>query len=67
MRTGALEIVKEVFDPNEVLELIKGIFVPQAEAQNVTFTCGTGTAGPDGGISSYKKIPKLIGDCRRVK
>ena len=28
MRTGALEIVNEVFDPNEVLELIQGIFAP---------------------------------------
>ena len=32
IKDGAFSLVKEVFDPNELLSFIKDIFEPQAEA-----------------------------------
>lgn len=39
--TSALQIVKEAFDPNTVIETISSIFKAQAKKKGITLTCVT--------------------------
>ena len=47
--------MQEVFDPNEVFELVCNIFSPQAESKAVKISW-----------VPLKKLPRLIGDKRRL-
>ena len=55
MKEGVLTLVQEVFDPNEVFELVCNIFSPQAESKAVKISW-----------VPLKKLPRLIGDKRRL-
>lgn len=73
-----------MFDPNEVLDLIKNIFHPQADAQrlDLNITVEHSLRPPSTIIQDYTlynvskllrqggqiaKLPKLVGDERRLK
>ena len=55
MKEGVLSLANEIFDPNEVFELACNIFIPQASSKQVHINW-----------VAYDKLPRLIGDKRRL-
>lgn len=65
MRDGKLDLVKELFNPNEIIALIQAIFSPQAKQKKIHLSCKSFL------LSQGQKIPltlpKFLGDGRRFK